>query len=131
MIVLSYGITFSQPIIPLGNSRNFVKFHMAKDTIWKLSHESRLELVYTCDTSSINVTYRFKKDSPAGIYCTCTETSIHFPSESRLTSYLDEKLNNCRLRPDGSGLSYTLVTDLYDSTIHVYTIGSRTLLIKY
>jgi len=131
ILLISYGILYSQPIIPLGNSRSFVKLHMEKDAVWNLESESRLHLTYSCDTMAIEVTYRFTKDSPSRIYSTCTETSIHFKSEIDMSEYLSEKLSNCRLKPDDSGMSYTIVTDLYDDPIHVYAIGKSTILIKY
>ena len=131
LLILSVTVLKGQPYYALGESRQSVIYNMTGDQHWILSKASRSELTYVNDTSGVAFTYRFVKDVPAGLNRTCTEIVIEFNDQDALQAYIDDRLSNCRFRVNPDMESYTLNTDLYDLTIHVYTIGVKTLIVKY
>lgn len=131
LIIISFGYINAQPFIALGMSRSAVLYNMEGDQHWSLHKPGKSELIYVNDTSGVAFTYRFLKDFPGLINRTCVEMIADFPDSLSKQSYIDQRLSSCRLRETEHENHYTLNTDLYDLTIHVYSVGSRRLIIKY
>lgn len=129
ILIISVQLIIAQPIIGIGKSKYFITNHMAVDHGWKLTRESKTELVYSNGSSSF--TYFFKKDSPCNINKTCVKCMAEFKTPANLDQYISEKVKAWKLKPDPDSLNLIVVTDLYNDTIQAVVIGDKRIIFSY
>jgi hypothetical protein len=129
MLIISVQCLVAQPIIGIGKSKGFISSHMRSDPEWKLTHESKTELIYCND--SVIFTYQFMKDDPDRHNRTCTRCLADFPDSTALETYLNVKVQNWKLRPHPDMFSLIVVTDLYNDTINAVVVGNKRIVFSY
>jgi len=129
MLIISVQLIVAQPIIGIGKSKCFITNHMAGDHEWKLTGESKTELVYSNGSSSF--TYFFMKDSPCSINKTCVRCMVEFKTPVELNQYISDKVKAWKLKPDPDSLTLTVVTDLYNDTIQAVVAGDKRIIFSY
>lgn len=130
IILLCLGRAIGQPQIFLGSSKQGVRNYMKSQPMWTLEREKRDQFTYSHINGQARITYNFVKNSPGGMFYTCTSCSITLPDAPATDKYIRERLTGLRFKASADSLRWTLVTDLCDFTIHVIRCGN-TLIYKY